>query len=128
MYIFHIAVLLLHVYGMHYSYMHGCYIIIFALNCCSLFTNLLDLCLSYSEVDETTTDIICIKCKRDDSDAPNEIVLCDTCGIGLSTHVGMWQLDSSNIFIVVNMLISNNQRGLYTPFSCNKVDNRLDHF
>jgi len=33
-------------------------------------------------VDETTTDIICIKCKRDDSDTPNEIVLCDTCGIG----------------------------------------------
>lgn len=33
-------------------------------------------------VDETTTDIICIKCKRDDSDSPNEIVLCDKCGIG----------------------------------------------
>ena len=33
-------------------------------------------------VDETTTDIICIKCKRDDSDTPNEIVLCDRCGIG----------------------------------------------
>ena len=33
-------------------------------------------------VDETTTDIICIKCKKDDSDSPNEIVLCDRCGIG----------------------------------------------
>lgn len=33
-------------------------------------------------VDETTTDIICIKCKRDDSESPNEIVLCDSCGIG----------------------------------------------
>ena len=33
-------------------------------------------------VDETTTDIICIKCKRDESDYPNEIVLCDKCGIG----------------------------------------------
>ena len=33
-------------------------------------------------MDETTTDIICIKCKRDDSDTPNEIVLCDRCGIG----------------------------------------------
>ena len=33
-------------------------------------------------VDETTTDIICIKCKKDDSDAPNEIVLCDNCCIG----------------------------------------------
>ena len=33
-------------------------------------------------VDETTTDIICIKCKKDDSDSPNEIVLCDLCGIG----------------------------------------------
>ncbi len=33
-------------------------------------------------MDETTTDIICIKCKKDDSDSPNEIVLCDTCGIG----------------------------------------------
>ncbi len=33
-------------------------------------------------VDETTTDIICIKCKKDDSDSPNEIVLCDKCGIG----------------------------------------------
>lgn len=33
-------------------------------------------------VDETTTDIICIKCKKDDSNTPNEIVLCDACGIG----------------------------------------------
>lgn len=33
-------------------------------------------------VDETTTDIICIKCKKDNSDSPNEIVLCDMCGIG----------------------------------------------
>ena len=38
--------------------------------------------LLISPVDETTTDIICIKCKRDDSDTPNEIVLCDRCGIG----------------------------------------------
>lgn len=36
-------------------------------------------------MDETTTDIICIKCKKDDSDAPNEIVLCDTCGIGMQS-------------------------------------------
>lgn len=36
----------------------------------------------YYTVDETTTDIICIKCKKDDSDSPNEIVLCDRCGIG----------------------------------------------
>lgn len=33
-------------------------------------------------VDETTTDIICIKCKKDESEHPNEIVLCDKCGIG----------------------------------------------
>lgn len=38
--------------------------------------------LYFMPVDETTTDIICIKCKRDDSDTPNEIVLCDRCGIG----------------------------------------------
>lgn len=38
--------------------------------------------LSLSLVDETTTDIICIKCKKDNSDSPNEIVLCDMCGIG----------------------------------------------
>lgn len=37
-------------------------------------------------MDETTTDIICIKCKKDDSDKPNEIVLCDTCGIGKTTQ------------------------------------------
>ena len=35
-----------------------------------------------SPVDETTTDIICIKCKKDDSELRNEIVLCDSCGIG----------------------------------------------
>ena len=48
-------------------------------------SSVLDIMLCFSSlapVDETTTDIICIKCKRDDSDSPNEIVLCDTCGIG----------------------------------------------
>lgn len=44
------------------------------------------LSLSLSDVvDETTTDIICIKCKKDNSDPRNEIVLCDMCGIGEST-------------------------------------------
>lgn len=44
---------------------------------------MLILSLSFSHtVDETTTDIICIKCKKDNSDSPNEIVLCDMCGIG----------------------------------------------
>ena len=38
-------------------------------------------------VDETTTDIICIKCKRDNSESPNEIVLCDKCGIGMNFGV-----------------------------------------
>ena len=33
--------------------------------------------LIFLAVDETTTDIICIKCKKDNSDSPNEIVLCD---------------------------------------------------
>ena len=37
-------------------------------------------------MDETTTDIICIKCKKDDSETPNEIVLCDSCGIGKLNH------------------------------------------
>ena len=40
-------------------------------------------------VDETTTDIICIKCKKDDSESPNEIVLCDSCGIGQPLCVGI---------------------------------------
>ena len=44
--------------------------------------NLSMLLLCKNVVDETTTDIICIRCKKDDSDKPNEIVLCDTCGIG----------------------------------------------
>ena len=33
-------------------------------------------------VNETTTDIICVKCKQDCSDKGNEIVLCDQCGYG----------------------------------------------
>ncbi|XP_065890992.1 uncharacterized protein, partial [Dysidea avara] len=34
------------------------------------------------DVNETTTDIICVKCKQDSSDKGNEIVLCDQCGYG----------------------------------------------
>ena len=33
-------------------------------------------------VNETTSDIICVKCKQDYSDKGNEIVLCDQCGYG----------------------------------------------
>ena len=47
-------------------------------------------------VDETTTDIICIKCKKDDSEFPNEIVLCDSCGIGEWT-LRCWVGDASRV-------------------------------
>jgi len=39
-------------------------------------------CFSVCAVNETTTDIICVKCKQDSSDKGNEIVLCDQCGYG----------------------------------------------
>lgn len=44
-------------------------------------------------VNETTTDIICVKCKQDCSDKGNEIVLCDQCGYG------MCQLQVYNIIL-----------------------------
>ena len=33
-------------------------------------------------VTETTTEIVCIVCKGEASEAPDEIVLCDKCGVG----------------------------------------------
>jgi len=39
-------------------------------------------CYFICVVNETTTDIICVKCKQDSSDKGNEIVLCDQCGYG----------------------------------------------
>ncbi|XP_062507084.1 mucin-2-like isoform X2 [Corticium candelabrum] len=33
-------------------------------------------------VNETTTEIVCIVCKGESSEAPNEIVLCDKCAVG----------------------------------------------
>ena len=38
-------------------------------------------------VNETTTDIICVKCKQDSSDKGNEIVLCDQCGYGKYSYI-----------------------------------------
>lgn len=64
-------------YFNYYYYMWGCK------NCIRIVIQELRLLLFFfGLVDETTTDIICIKCKKDNSDSPNEIVLCDMCGIG----------------------------------------------
>ena len=38
--------------------------------------------LTCDVVNETTTEIVCIVCKGESSEAPNEIVLCDKCAVG----------------------------------------------
>lgn len=84
------------------------------------------LSLLHPTVDETTTDIICIKCKRDDSDTPNEIVLCDTCGIGApnysATNMFVCVVYSSTIITVneygVRIAVCSNTPYLKQPASC----------
>ena len=77
----------------------------------------------YDTVDETTTDIICIKCKKDDSDTPNEIVLCDRCGIGglfLPLYPITLHLTIITILRVVSLItccIIPRNVGLCSPFS-----------
>jgi hypothetical protein len=73
-------------------------------------------------VDETTTDIICIKCKRDDSDTPNEIVLCDRCGIGYHQKCHVPPIPASALELDTPWNCAYCLRGVKCPYLTESLD------
>lgn len=56
-------------------------------------------------VNEETSDIICIICKKDRTDSDNDIVLCDSCNVGESNiDIIDYMLYISSVIMEFNIL------------------------